>query len=1064
MSMAKFCIRHKVTTLLAVIMIAIFGGVFTTQLQMSLLPDVEAPMAVVMCYYNGATPSDIEELVTRPLESAVMAVPGVEGVSSTSSDGVSQLQITYADGTDLDIAATKLRERFDMLSLPDGAMDPVIMNINISDLMPSAIVALMGDDLASLQALAEDVVSPALERIDGVASVTISGGVTEQIAVQVDAARAAGYGISNSYIQQLLAAENLLYPAGDVQNGSKTLTVSTDAKFQSVEDVANMILPLPTGGSIRLGEIADVTLETTDRETVAVMDGSPCVLLQVSKQSGANESSTAKAVEARMAELAQENRSVRYGLPYLASDFIHLAVSAAFQNIFLGVALAAIVVFLFLRRWGATLTIAVSMPVCILAVFILMNVFDLTLNMMSLGGIAMGVGMIVDNSIVVLENIYRYAADGHDRMSACVDGTKEVTTSVIASTLTTVAVFLPLGLTGGMAGMLFDDFCLTISFLILGSMAIALTWVPLLCYMLLDEEKIRRDQLKRAEQKPHPLVARVGGWIRRLYERYIRLLDYFVHHLKAGMLTSVCLVVFFAACCLTTNTVLLPAMDQGQISITINTPIGSQVEETTAIADQVTAIAQANVPELETIYYTAEDETATVNLTLTDKSDRQRASDQIADDLRPLLANIAGCEMTVVSTDMSALMGGSEISVDITGDDYATLVMIAGDLADQISALEDAVDVTSTVAQQVPQVEVTMNREAAAQYGLTAAQVGSAVRAELSGDTATTVTIDNQELDVIVRGDGSSAASLDALRSMPISTAMGGYVPLSSVAYVEVVQAPQTITRNNQSRQVSITGSTLSGDITAMTESINEILDNYQLPEGYTVSISGTYEEMMDSFSSLLLALLVALGLVYFVLAAQFESFLMPVIIMMILPVAFSGALFALPLTGRDLSMIALVALIMLAGTVVNNSIILVDYIKIRRSMGESREEAILHACPLRIRPVMMTTLTTVLAMIPMAAAMGDTLEMMSDMGVTMMSGMIISTIVTLVFTPVYYSVIDELPRRLRGKFRKPPAAPKGDDPASASLPESAGEPESTEPSAAEQREPEAVSGPAETP
>ena len=1029
MSTAKVCIRHKVTTLLAVIMIAIFGAVFTTRLQMALLPDMEAPMAMVACYYNGATPSDMEELVTRPLESAIVSVPGVEGVSSTSSDGVTQIQVTYVEGTNLDIAATKLREKFNLLSLPDGAMDPIIMNLNVSDLMPTAMVALMGEDLADLQTLAEEVVSPALERIDGVASVTVSGGVTEQIAVQVDPARAAGFGLSNSYIQQILSAENLLYPAGDVHNGSKTLTVSTDAKFQSVEDVANLILPLPTGGQIRLGEVAEVELETTDREAVAVMDGTPCVLLQVSKQSGANESATAKAVEARMAELAAENRSVRYALPYLASDFIHLAVSAAFQNIILGVALAAIVVYLFLRRWGATLTIAVSMPVCILAVFVLMNLFDLTLNMMSLGGIAMGVGMIVDNSIVVLENIYRYAADGHDRMTACVEGTKEVTTSVIASTLTTVAVFLPLGLSGGMAGMLFDDFCLTISFLILGSMAIALTWVPLLCYLLLDEVKLRQDQLKRAQKTPHPIIARVGGWVRALYERYIRLLDYFVHHLKTGMLTSLGLVVFFSVCCLSAGMVLLPPMDQGQISITISTPIGSQVQETTAIAERVAAVAEANVPELESLYYTAQDESANVSLTLSDKSDRRRGSDEIADSLRPLLQTIAGCEMTVVSTDMGAMMGGSEISVDITGDDYATLAMIADDLGQQISALEDAVDVSSSVAEQVPQVEVTMNREAAAQYGLTAAQVGAAVRAELTGDTATTVTLNSKELDVIVRGDGSAAASLDALRSMPVATAMGGYVPLSSVAKVEVVQAPQTITRNNQSRQVSITGSTLSGDVTGMTSQINAILDAYQLPEGYTAAISGTYEEMMDSFSDLLLALLVALGLVYFVLAAQFESFLMPIIIMMILPVAFSGALFALPITGRSLSMIALVALIMLAGTVVNNSIILVDYIKIRREMGESREEAILHACPLRIRPVMMTTLTTVLAMIPMAAAMGDTLEMMSDMGITMMSGMIISTIVTLLFTPVYYSVIDDLPRRLRRKKKSlPPSDGDGSD------------------------------------
>ena len=1040
MSMAKFCIKHKVTTLLAVIMISIFGVAFTTQLQMSLLPNMEAPMAMVMCYYNGATPEDIEELVTRPLESAIMSVPGVESVSSTSSDSVSQIQVTYVEDTDLDIAATKLREEFDMLSLPDGATDPVIVNINISEIMPSAIIALMGDDLASLQSLAEDTVAPALERIDGVASVTVSGGVTQQIEVQVDAARAAGYGLSNSYISQFLAAENLLYPGGEIQNGSKSLTVSTDAKFQSVEDVANMLITLPTGGTVRLGEVADVSLQSQNTDTVTQMDGASSVILQVSKQSGANEAATAEAVAARMAELAAENPSTQYAAPYLASDYINLSVESALQNILLGVVLAAIVVFLFLWRWGATLTIAISMPVCILSVFVLMNVWDLTLNMMSLGGIAMGVGMIVDNSIVVLENIYRFSREGHDRLSACVDGTKEVTTAVIASTLTTVAVFLPLGLTGGMAGMLFKDFCLTISFLILGSLLIALTWVPLLCYMLLDEGKVQRDELKRAGRPKNAFFTRCGQWIQKLYDHYMRLLDYFLHHLKVGMLVSFGLVAVFAVCCLSTNMVLMPEMDQSQVTVSISTPIGSEVEETSAYADRVVAIAQEEIPELESLYYIAQAESASVTLNLVGRTERDRSSGEVADSLRPLLQDLAGCEITVNAMDMTAMLGGSDISVEISGEDYNTLTMIADDLLREISQLEDAVDVVSSVAEQVPQVEVTINREAAARYGLTAATIGAAVRSELTGETATTVTIDNQELDVVVMGDGAAAASLDSLRSTAVSTAMGGYVPLSSVAQVEVVQAPQTITRVNQSRQVSITGDTISGDATAMTEQLTEILNNYSMPEGYTAELTGSYSDMMENFSDLLLALLVAIGLVYFVLAAQFESFLMPVIVMMILPVAFTGALFALPLTGRDLSMISLVALIMLAGTVVNNSIVLVEYIKIRREMGEDRITAILHACPLRIRPIMMTTLTTVLAMVPMAFGMGDTNEMMSDMGITMMSGMIISTIITLVFTPVFYSVIDDIPKYFRRKKRgslppEPPASGEANSAAASTEP-----------------------------
>ncbi|MCI5624283.1 MAG: efflux RND transporter permease subunit [Clostridiales bacterium] len=1016
MNIPKFCIKHKVTTLMAFIMITVFGVAFTGQLQMSLLPAVEAPAAVVICYYNGANPSDMEQLVTRPLESAVMSVSGVESVRSSSSDGVSQLQVTYVDGTDLDIAATKLREKFDMLSLPDGAMDPMILNINISDLLPTAVIGLKGDSLTQVQALAEDTVVPALERVEGVAQVTVSGGVEQQIAVEVDSARAAGYGLSNSYIAQMLTAENLLFPAGDVEYGSQTLTVSTNAKFRSVDDVANLILPLPTGGRVRLNEVAKVRLENADPSAVAKVDGTPCVILQVTKQSGGNEVATSKAVVKALEQLQQKNSAVQYTVAYLASDYINMAVNSALNNIFLGVLLAAVVVFLFLRRVGATATISVSMPVCILAVFVLMNAFGITLNMMSLGGIAMGVGMIVDNSIVVLENIYRYAGEGRSRMESCVEGTREVFLSLTASTLTTVAVFVPLSFCGGIAEMIFRDFCLTISFLILSSLVISVTLVPLLCYFLLDDRRIQKELERQAGKKKH---VGLGGKLMALYQRA---LGYFVRHLWQGMLVSVGLVVLFVAACASTKAVLMPDMDMGMLSVSISMPTGSGINDTSTISERVSAICMDNVPELDYLYYTAQGESGSVNLVLVDKSKRDRGVDDVANDLRPLLQDIAGCEITISSSDMTSMMSsGSDISVDITGTDNATLALIADDLAQQIGRLPDAVDVTSSLARQVPQVTVTMRRDAAAQYGLTAASVGAAVRSELTGSTATTVTIDNKEIDVVIRGSGAAAKSLDALRSMAISTPYGGTVPLSAVAEVNVELAPQTITRVDQSRQVSVTGSSLSGDLTAVTRQVQKILDGYTMPEGYTAQISGAYTDMTENFNDLLLALLVALGLVYFVLASQFESFLMPVIVMMILPVAFGGALFALPLAGRDLSMISLVALIMLAGTVVNASIILVDYIRQRRERGESREEAILHACPLRVRPVLMTTLTTILALVPMALGMTEgASEMMSDMGITMMSGMVISTIITLVFTPVYYSVIDNLSHLFSKKKKQP--------------------------------------------
>ncbi len=1026
MSIARTCIQHKVATLLAVIMVVIFGVLFGSQLQMALMPEMEMPMAAVITTYVGASPEDIEELVTDPLESAIMSVSGVDEIASISSENVSMIQITYLEGTDLDVAANKLREKFDLVALPEDVSDPTIVNINMSEMMPTAMIALAGDDLGQLQAVAEDIVSPALERIDGVAQVSVNGGMEQQISVEIDPAKAAGFGLSNSYISQFLAGQNLLYPGGDLNNGSKKLTVSTDAKYKTLDDVANTLLTLPAGGTVRLSEVAEVTMEDKDAAAVARYKGSPCVMLQVSKRSGGNEMAISQEILSCMEELAEENPGMVYAIPYIASDYISQAVDSAFRNIVQGVGLAAAVVFVFLRKWGSTLTISVSMPVCILAVFVMMKVLDLTLNMMSLGGIAMGVGMIVDNSIVVLENINRFAAEGRGRKNACIDGTREVTSSVVASTLTTLAVFVPLGLVEGIAGDMFRDFCLTIAALIGASLIISLTLVPLLCYFTLTDkaiEKERKKQEAKQNQKPGPIAA--------LKEGYLSLLGFFVRHLGLGMLAGAALVGIFILTLSRTKMVMVPEMDQNQVSVSVSMPTGSSLEESAAIADRVCAIVEKEVPEMEDMYYIVTDGSSsmmggdvTMGVNLIDKGERARSAFEIEDDLRQAVQDIAGCEITVSASSSMGSLSGDDIDVEIEGDDYETLEMIANDLKARIAALPDAVDVDSSLSEKVPQVKVTVKREAASQYGLTAAAIGSAVRAELTGSTATTVTISNREYDVVVKGDGTASSSLDALKSMAVSSSYGGSVPLSAVADVVVEQAAQTITRSNQTRRVTVTGSTLSGDTTAITKQINAILDAYPMPQGYSAQTSGGYEDMMESFADLGFALVVALLLVYFVLAVQFESFAMPVIVMLILPVAFTGALFALPLTGRDLSMLALVSIIMLAGTVVNSSIILVEYIKVRRGMGETRYDAILHACPLRVRPILMTTLTTVLAMVPMALGIGGTNEMMTDMGVTMISGMMISTLVTLVFTPVYYSVIDNLSHIFSKKKEKAPKIP----------------------------------------
>ncbi len=1024
MNISGFCIKHKVTTILAFVLVSLYGLSMYFDLKLTLIPEIEYPAAMITCYYSGAGPEEMEELVTRSLESSVATIPGVDQIQSTSGESLTTVFVTYNEGTNVDVAASKLREKFDQLTLPEGCGDPVIYNLNINELMPVMAVALMGEDLGALQRISDKTVSPALERIEGVARVQIMGGVKSQIVVATDAARMAGYHLSINYLSQYLGGSNILVPGGDVKNGAQSLTVTTDGKLRSIADVANTLIPLPTGGSIRLSEVAQVFLEEKRQETTAKSNGQDCVILSISKQANANDVETATAVKDVLASLKEEYPKLDYLVAYDSSDYILRTADSAVSNIIMGVLLSAGVVFLFLRRFGATAAIAVSMPFCILTVFALMKGFDITLNMISLGGIALGVGMIVDNSIVVLENVYRYAADGYSRYEACVKGTKEVSLPVTASTFTTAAVFLPLGLASGLAGQLFRDFCLTIAALLLSSLVIALTLVPLMCYFLLDAKKVRQRKLRRAEQAP-PFAKH----IETLRRWYLKVLTLFIRKRRYGILVSVGLVAIFLVSCINTNVILMPDVDQGELSITVSLPTGTEEEETVRIADRVVGIVEKTVPELTDTYYYTEAEKATVVASLVNVTDRDRSSKEVALALGKSLQDVAGCEIEVSANSMTQMTANTnDIQVEIRGSDYRVLEEIAGDLKEKIAKLENAVNVKSSVEKATPAVKVKVNRESAAMYGLTAAGIGGAVRAELTGVTATSMTMNGNDIDVMIRGNEVAAASLDALRSMPLTAGTGGQIPLSAVADVSVELTPQTINRQDQSRQVNVVGDIAGNDLTEMNRQINEILAAYDMPEGYTATVGGSYEEMTENFQDLFLALAIAIGLVYFILASQFESFLLPLMIMMILPVAIAGALFGLPVTGQELSIIAIVGLIMLSGVVVNNSIILVDYIQVRRQRGATKEEAILEACPLRIRPILMTTLTTILAMLPMGLGIGDGAELMQPLAVVTISGMTISTIVTLFFTPVYYSVLDSLAEKVTGfVHRKRAAAEAGE-------------------------------------
>lgn len=1021
MKFAQTFIKHHVMTILLYILVVVFGFYSFQNLPLALMPSMEVPAAVVYATYPGAGPEDIEQQVTKKLEGAVAGLSGLDTLQSTSSENMAMLVIRFTNDTDMDQAMTDLRDKVAQVKsqLPDDASDPTVMSIDI-DSMPVVSVALRGNDLASLQSIAEDEIQPALERLDGVASVDISGGYEQEIAVHTDASRLKGYNLTISSIGQQLGADNIAIPGGDLDNGSQTLAVRTDGEYSSIDDVKNALISLPAGGTVRLSQIADVSMQPKDQDAISKVDGEECIILSVNKQSGSNTAQIAELAKAEFDSLLKSNDSLQWNIVMDQSDYINMTVDNAIQNIWMGVLFAAIVLFLFLRDFGATMAVTIAMPCCILFTFLIMNVLGITLNMMSLGGITLGVGMIVDNSIVVLENIFTYRADGYDRLEACTKGTGEVIGAVIASTLTTVAVFLPIALSGGMAGMMFKEFCITIVALLLSSLIISITLVPLLCYFLLGGTK--QQSIKPQGSGATPITEKP------LLRAYRSSLNFLITHRWAGVALTVVICIVSVLSVSQAGMELIPEMDEGQVSVAVSMPNGSTMEDTAAIEDRIAAIAVDTIPELEQIYYSTGSSTsimssssgASVTISLVDLDQRDRSSADIAKQLRHDLQDIAGCELTVSTSSTMSMSTDSDISVELTGDDYDQLAETADDLANQISAMPDAINVESSAGEQTPRVAVKINRENASRFGLNAATIGGLVRGELTGSTATTLRMNGEEYDVTVAGDEDVATSLDALRSMQIPTMTGGTVPLSMVADVYTELSPQSIVRKNQKETVTITGESESGDSNAIKAAVDDIVAKYELPDGVEVGEGDTAaSQIAETTGTLMLALAVAIMLVYFILATQFNSFSLPIAIMLILPIGLLGSMIMLWPTGNHVSMVALLGVIILAGTVVNSSIVLIDYTLQRRQRGEDKNTAILNACPRRVRPVLMTAMTTILGLVPMVCSSGEGSEMMKPMGVVMMTGMVISTIATLFITPVYYSLTDSVASRLSGLFKK---------------------------------------------
>ncbi|GAW92432.1 efflux RND transporter permease subunit [Calderihabitans maritimus] len=1032
MRITDFAVRRPVTVVMVICIVLLLGGISLSRLAIDLYPDIKLPVAAVVTNYSGASPEEIEKLVTRPLEEILGTVNNVDQIVSESYAGTSLVVVWFDWGTDMDFATLQMREKIDFIKpfLPEDVESPKVLKMD-PNMMPVVEAAVSGGrSQVELKRLVEDVIQNRLERLEGVATVYVSGGLTREIQVLVDPVKLQSYGLSLEQIKQTLRGENLNLSSGEIVEGKTELFVRTLGEFRNVEEIEKVLLPLPGGGSVYLKDVADVIDGYKEVDQITRVNGQPSIGVHVIKQSKTNTVQVAQRVKKELEKLKREMPDdIQIDIVSDQSRFIEQAIGRVAQNTIVGGIFAVLILFLFLRNLRSTLVIGIAIPISIISTFILIYFNNLTLNMMSLGGLALGVGMMVDSSIVILENIFRWRQEGHGREQAAVEGSNEVASAVVASTLTTIAVFLPIVFVEGIAAQLFRQLAMTVSFSLAASLLVSLTLVPMLSSRLLlvnDMHDSKRLGLRRA-------VDLVGNLLEALTERYRKTLQWSLRHRKA--------VVVLVAAALAGSFLLvpvvgmefLPRMDTGEIAIDIELAKGSLLSETDEIATRVENIVK-EIPEVKKVFTSvgspadqmiglgsAQAELARMRVMLVDKNQRSRSTEDVVEEIRRKVRDIPGADIDVRESDPRQAGGPTvaPISISIKGDELPVLMDLAAQVKEVVEQVPGTREVVSSITEGRPEMQLRIDRDRAARYGLNAAQIAAAVKTALKGDVVTRFRTGDDEIDVRVQLPAWARENLQDLKDLTVVSPLGFHVPLSEVVTFEKAAGPGKIDREDQVRVAKVESQISGRDLGSVVKDIQAELRDFPLPPGYTIEYGGENEEMRESFGSLLLALVLAIVLVYMVMASQFESLTHPFIIMFSMPTTFVGVVLGLALTGRNFSVPTFIGVIMLAGIVVNNAIVLVDYINTLRRRGLSRNEAILKAGPVRLRPILMTTLTTVLALLPTAAGIGTGSEAAAPMATAVVSGLTVSTVFTLVVVPVVYTLVDDLGAWLKRKIRR---------------------------------------------
>jgi len=1063
--------ERRVTIIMMMTAIVLFGMVSLSRLNLNLLPDISYPTLTVRAELTGAAPVEIENLLTKPIEEAVGVVRNVRLVRSASRSGQADVTIEFLWGTDMDMAGIDIREKLDVLFLPLEASRPLLLRFDPSSepivrlgllCKPEWTIPESTDDqgvispaetkydpecgsearLKALRRLAEDRIKSELEAEEGTAAVKVSGGLEDEIQIRVDQQKLSQLGISIGQISERIRTENVNLSGGRLEEGNQRFLVRTLNEFQSVDEFRDAIIAYVAERPIYLRDVATVEQGYKDREAITRVKGQESVELAIYKEGDANTVQVAERI-ARRLETVRDSLPENFELitVYDQSTFISSAVSDVRLAAILGGLIAIFVLYGFLRDARATTIVGIAIPVSVIGTFLLMYTNDISLNIMSLGGIALAVGMLVDNSIVVLENIVRKKEQGEGILEAAQNGTTEVGSAVVAATLTTIAVFFPMVFISGIAGQLFKDQALTVTFALIFSLIVALTLIPMLSSLGAQSRYDDGDDGEAANwfTKSVAFIVKMFGfvfflisklfwvllwvptWILQAFYRsiaaiYPGTLRWSLNHRASVIMISLLLFLSTMALVPRLGSELIPQFSQGEFTANLRLPPGMPLTETDK-AIQVAQRVAAGIEDVELNYSVAGtgnrldanpvdagENSGTLSVTLKEGAGRE-AEDRTIAAMRAELAALPGVQYEF--TRPSLLSFSSPLQIEVSGYDLASLARVSQSVVQAMSASDRFTDIKTTIESGNPEIQIVFDQERAAKLGLAVRDIANSVVSNVRGELATRYTWRDKKIDVLVRSVDPRQSSIEEIRHLIINPTSERPVTLDAVADVTVSEGPSEIRRVAQDRVAIISANLAYGDLGAAAEEAGEIVSRTPMPAGISAIVSGQSEEMQDSFKSMQFALALAVFLVYLVMASQFESLIHPFVILFTIPLALIGAVLALFVTGTTINIVAFIGIIMLAGIVVNNAIVLVDLINQLRAQGKERFEAILEAGTARLRPILMTSLTTTLGLLPMAMGFGEGSEVRTPMAITVIGGLTVSTLLTLVVIPVVYSLMD---------------------------------------------------------